>query len=645
MATPTKDMDHFDDLLTCTICLETFKVPKYLPCLHTFCESCIKTYIVSSTEKENESKGFECPICRTFVSYDKIPDKPEAWASSLPMNHFVMSMLDKRAIQRSEKVCNSCQINNDTKLAISWCTICTEAFCEQCDKCHKSFKFSAKHKLISFNEIQSGNSDLKISEVLSCEEHPDKIVEVYCVDHSKPCCTLCATLSHRKCENVISIEKAATGIKQSELTTTLIKTLDERNTKISEIVESQKESLINVETATENMIREVSTLKTAVIFHLDKLEEKIKAEMVSSKKHAVMKYTDVVNTFSSYKSTLNNWQSVLAGSVEHGSDQQCLMEVNKIVPKMTILENEMKADMKKIKNLTINFVPSEHIEKFKTSVESFGCVKIVEDEFRGSLSVGGYREKVNFRSGDINILHRINAAECNQTSAIFIADHLVITSYNKNDVAKYSLDGKFIEALAVEKYPTDIAHVDQTQVAISIFSNNTILFVDIAEMKLLRTLDLSGILVWGLCCVEGNTFIISDGFTLTWVNSSGKLLKQKTTRGCSYYVSTSDMKDHIYGNDDKSVSRVVGDTGMFTYTNADLSYPRGIGIDFEGNIYIAGFDSKNIHQITIDGKLIRLIPIETFGIQRPWTIRFAPNSNKFVVTCSSSGKVVLCEIS
>ncbi|CAC5407032.1 unnamed protein product [Mytilus coruscus] len=643
MATPANDMNQFDDLLTCTICLETFKIPKYLPCLHSFCESCIKTYIESSAEKERESEGFKCPVCRKFVSYSKTAEKSETWAFTLPTNHFVISMLDKRAIQRSEKVCNSCQINNDTKTAISWCTICTEAFCEQCEKCHKSFKVSANHKLISINEIQSGNSDLKISEVLNCEEHPEKIVEVYCVDHSKPCCTLCATLSHRKCEHVISIVKAATGIKQSELTTSLIKTLDERNTEICEIVENQKESLAKAENTTENITKEMTTLKRGIIDHLDMLEEKMKVELASSKKHVIMKITDNVNTFSSYKSTLTNWQSVLSRSVEQGSDQQCLMEVKKIGPKMTILEKEFKEDMKIMMNQTINFFPSELIEKFKTSVESFGCVKI-EDMSLCTLPVVGRREKVNFRSGNIRILQTINAAETNDTSAVFITGYLVITSFHKSNVAKYSLDGHFVDSLAVENSPKDVAQVDGTEVAISIYRNNKILFVDIAEMKLLRTLDLSDIPVCGLCCVEGNTFITSNDSTLTWINSSGKKVRQKLTGGQSYYVSTSDLKGYIYGDGINSVSRVVGDTTMFTYTNEDLSYPRGIGIDFEGNIYIAGYGSQNIHQITIDGKLIRVIPVETFRIENPWTIRFAPNSNKFVVTCANSGKVALFEI-
>ncbi|CAG2254016.1 unnamed protein product [Mytilus edulis] len=203
-----------------------------------------------------------------------------------------MSLLDKRAIQRSEKVCNSCQINIEMKTAIYWCTICEEAFCEQCDKCHKSFKFSAKHKLISIKEIQSGNSDLKVSEVLCCEEHPDKIVEVYCVNHSKQYCTLCATLSHCKCENVTSFENAAKDIKKSKLTATLIKNLDERNKQLNEIIENRKDSMNKFETTSENIVKEVATLKKVVIYHLDKLEEKIKVEVASSKKRVVMKYTD-----------------------------------------------------------------------------------------------------------------------------------------------------------------------------------------------------------------------------------------------------------------------------------------------------------------------------------------------------------------
>ena len=108
MANSTSVDKTVDALLICTICLETLKVPKYLPCLHTFCETCIHTYITSS-EKEDTSTGFKCPICRRLVSFEEKGGNPETWSKQLPGNHFFHSLLNRNAIIKSEKLCSSCE--------------------------------------------------------------------------------------------------------------------------------------------------------------------------------------------------------------------------------------------------------------------------------------------------------------------------------------------------------------------------------------------------------------------------------------------------------------------------------------------------------------------------------------------------------
>lgn len=55
---------------------------------------------------------------------------PETWAEKLPGNHFVTSMMDRQAIKRREKICDSCKTNNESKNALSWCIVREEAFCE-----------------------------------------------------------------------------------------------------------------------------------------------------------------------------------------------------------------------------------------------------------------------------------------------------------------------------------------------------------------------------------------------------------------------------------------------------------------------------------------------------------------------------------
>lgn len=154
MAIAPDKSENFEDLLTCTICLETFSEPKYLPCIHTFCEICINTYILSPVEKTETETRFKCPICRKEVLIEEKLGNPEGWAAKLPGNQFVASLMDRQAIRRSEKMCDSCKMNDKSEIAFSFCIICEEAFCKSYETHHKSFKMSAKHPIISLNDLR-----------------------------------------------------------------------------------------------------------------------------------------------------------------------------------------------------------------------------------------------------------------------------------------------------------------------------------------------------------------------------------------------------------------------------------------------------------------------------------------------------------
>ncbi|CAC5396473.1 unnamed protein product [Mytilus coruscus] len=296
--------------------------------------------------------------------------------------------------------------------------------------------------------------------------------------------------------------------------------------------------------------------------------------MSSSKKQVDLQLTDEIDKFSNYKSMVNNWERLLTGTIRSGSDQHCLLKVNKIDSKFTKLEEEINEAVKSIKNISFRFVPSDHMTKFTSIIKSLGSFKINE-QFLERTSSTLVNRTVNFRTGVVKVVRPI-ADNLGQASAIFVRDCVVTTSGNKKAVEKYSMDGKFLASILVGHLPTDVTQVGQSKVAISLFQCNKITN-------------------WKQCGLENDQFIVSCSSTLTWKNSSlGQTIKMRTTRGSSYFVSTSDKKDYICGDGENSVSRVIGNTTSFTYTSTRLSDPRGIGIDFEGNIYIAGYDSKSI---------------------------------------------------
>ncbi|CAG5132991.1 unnamed protein product [Candidula unifasciata] len=72
--------------LTCSICFNSFIRPKALPCLHTFCEGCLRDYIVS---RGYESSGnFPCPVCRTDITM------PASGVGGFPDNYLMTSLSD-----------------------------------------------------------------------------------------------------------------------------------------------------------------------------------------------------------------------------------------------------------------------------------------------------------------------------------------------------------------------------------------------------------------------------------------------------------------------------------------------------------------------------------------------------------------------
>ncbi|VDI76133.1 E3 SUMO-protein ligase RanBP2 [Mytilus galloprovincialis] len=90
------------DILTCAICLERFIKPKSLPCLHTFCEGCILTFITSELEKLEVNNHIECPVCRATVQLPKKECTPKEFVDQMPTNFLINGLLEKETTKRSE---------------------------------------------------------------------------------------------------------------------------------------------------------------------------------------------------------------------------------------------------------------------------------------------------------------------------------------------------------------------------------------------------------------------------------------------------------------------------------------------------------------------------------------------------------------
>ena len=108
-----------DDEKICSVCWDTFKFPKLLPCKHTFCLPCLHEFLEGLQDKSN----LVCPLCREPCYV------PEKGFSDFPTNYFV-------PIEEIAKHCQECKKSFVSKV----CFTCNTFMCMKCDLTHSHFK-------------------------------------------------------------------------------------------------------------------------------------------------------------------------------------------------------------------------------------------------------------------------------------------------------------------------------------------------------------------------------------------------------------------------------------------------------------------------------------------------------------------------
>ncbi|XP_035662104.1 E3 ubiquitin-protein ligase TRIM37-like [Branchiostoma floridae] len=305
--------------LECTICLEPFKDPKVLPCLHTFCEGCLKKLV----EQQDDAKDtFQCPTCRTDTSL------PVGGVAFLKNNFFVQSLSDTVQTHKSlvskedDKVkCDNCE----EEVANHGCVPCEEFLCDECACAHRRGKRTRGHEVIGVAELKeqliNKTGLLKSRSLPICPKHEDEKLKFYCETCKHPICRDCTVLQHKnhtygyladtvcdvraKIQNKLEAarqqitkyqDKArAVAKRQDELHTTWKKAADDINVAAKE---------------------EIKYLTSLVKRKQTELEEKL-AEIITERFGQLSVTADSVeSTLDSLSSTVDFAQKV----VEHGSD-------------------------------------------------------------------------------------------------------------------------------------------------------------------------------------------------------------------------------------------------------------------------------------------------------------------------------------
>lgn len=181
------------DELTCSICLEPFKVPVTTPCGHNFCGSCLEE------TWEVQGAPYLCPQCR--AAYQVRPQLRKNTVLCAVVDQFLQAELAREAIAddwtpptRPAATSPTVQVACDHCLkaaAVKTCLVCMASFCQEHLQPHFDSPAFRDHQL------QAPVHDLSHRK---CPKH-NRLRDFFCREHSECICHICL-VEHKSCSPV-----------------------------------------------------------------------------------------------------------------------------------------------------------------------------------------------------------------------------------------------------------------------------------------------------------------------------------------------------------------------------------------------------------------------------------------------------------
>ena len=252
--------NHMTNMLKqCPICLEDYKIPRALPCLHTFCETCLVDYVKQKSSnagfRVSEFGTFVCPVCKedatlpphgvkgfkfnfyiaslvgvelpslspsketaesntylnkgiaenTFSPNKYIaectvsPNKDIAGKTIFPNKDIMESTISTNKDITQDIACQRCEEQGVSKI----CLKCSHWLCSFCCDDHGRVKVTRDHILLSFSELVDDVDagvpvSLQNTDLSKCakSEHSSSAQKLFCVSCKMLICEHCHTENH-----------------------------------------------------------------------------------------------------------------------------------------------------------------------------------------------------------------------------------------------------------------------------------------------------------------------------------------------------------------------------------------------------------------------------------------------------------------
>ena len=542
-----KDVKMATDNLSCPVCYQLFKNPKYLPCHHSYCEQCL--------EKMQVQSKIICPECR------KEAIVPLGGVKDLDNNFFINRLVDEFILKRkvegaAEVKCDECHGEDPV---VAFCPDCTMFLCHVCNECHKRSIKSRAHGIVPLTELRS-KKDLTIQpkpKAMMCREHDIELL-FYCETCDQLVCMYCTVKDHNGHDH--DTVKKMVGKHRQEL--------KKITAPVEEMIRGLSDTHDNIENTRKKIRQQGDEVNKKIDQHYDGVIQKLMEQKEQLKQQVHDTVSQKVKAVTTQLEEVEYAQAEvlsmkeLNDAVEKSPDQEVLSVKKQVIDRMQkITDKCRKVNLPPVQQATMEFVPTK--EAFPQcgllcSVDPCNCQVFIPNYI------------IKGKKTEFTIITKLNNSDRCSRGGSQVSVQL--GGVNDTTQVRDNNDGSYMASFV----PHQVG-----EVKLSVFVNGeqingspySVIVRDYSSAnKPSKIVDNNGNMgrPWGIAFGKNGMWAVAD-----------------FSNHCVY----------IFDGEDQLVKKF----GSYGYVNGQFNYPEGVAFDNDNHLYVADCGNNRIQKFTING--------------------------------------------